>query len=70
MKQVYRIQEEGSLNMHGQLWIGGHYYRVDTNKLEQVNLILRHSNNLEPEEIEERDKRDGWDRKLKQRTVV
>lgn len=70
MKQVYRIQEEGSLNMHGQLWIGGCYYRVDTNKLEQVDLILRHSNNLEPEEVEEKNRRDGWDRKLKQRTVV
>ena len=70
MKQVYRIQEEGSLNMHGQLCIGGHYYRVDTNKLESVDLILRTSHNLEPEEVEERDRRNGWDRRLKQRTVV
>ena len=70
MKQIYRLQEEESLNMHGQLWIGGKYYRIDTGQLEQVELILRHSNNLDLEDIEERDKKDELDRKLKQRTVV
>ena len=70
MKQIYRLQEEENLNMHGQLWIGGCYYRIDSGKLEQVDLILRTSHNLEPEEVEERDKRDGWDRRLKQHTVI
>ena len=56
--------------MHGQLWIGGCYYRIDTGKLEPAELILKYSNNLDPEDIEERDRRDGWDRKLKQCIVV